>query len=119
VVARAAEEVATRVGARLTLDLQPGIETTPAAREALRRIVREATVNATEHGQATHLRISLERNGAGLHLAIADDGSGFDPARPTEGFGLISIHERAAMLGGEARIDSRPGAGTTVEVFLR
>jgi signal transduction histidine kinase len=119
VVARAAEEVATRVGARLTLDLQPGIETTPAAREALRRIVREATVNATEHGQATHVRISLERNGAGLHLAIADDGSGFDPARPTEGFGLISIHERAAMLGGEARIDSRPGAGTTVEVFLR
>ncbi len=118
VVAKAAEEVATRVGARLTLDLQRGVETTHETREALRRIVREATVNATEHGRATEVGISLERNGAGLHVAIRDDGDGFDPERPTEGFGLISIRERAARLGGDVTVRSEPGSGTTVEVVL-
>ncbi len=118
VVAKAAEEVATRVGATLALDLQPGVETTHETREALRRIVREATVNATEHGGATQVRISLQRNGGGLHVAIRDDGAGFDPALPTEGFGLISIRERAARLGGDVTVSSEPGAGTTVEVVL-
>jgi signal transduction histidine kinase len=117
-VARAAEEIATRIGARLTLELQRGIPTTPDVREALRRIVREATVNATEHGHATHIRISLQRNGAGLHLLVEDDGRGFDEARPTDGFGLISIRERAASLGGDVTLRSGVGAGTTLEVIL-
>jgi signal transduction histidine kinase len=117
-VASAAEEIAPRVGARLVLDLQRGITTTPEVREELRRIVREATVNATEHGQATQIRISLESNGAGLRLVIADDGTGFDPSPPTEGFGLISMRERAAAMGGKVTISSEPGAGTTIEVVL-
>ncbi len=118
IVATAAGEVAMRAGARLTLDLQPGIATTPEVREAVRRIVREVTVNATEHGKATRVMIALEGNGSGLHLSIRDDGAGFDTAAPTEGFGLISIRERAAALGGDVTVSSEPGAGTTVEVVL-
>ena len=117
-VATAAEEVATRVGARLALDLQPGIEATPEVREALRKIVREATINATQHGHASLVSISLRQNGSGLRLLVQDDGAGFDPRRPTDGFGLTSLRERAARLGGRAVLRSEPGAGTVLEVVL-
>jgi two-component system, NarL family, sensor kinase len=54
---------------------------------------------------------------------VEDDGSGFDPeavgkASPSWGVGLLSMAERAEMLGGELRVSSRPGAGTSVEVRI-
>ncbi len=80
VVAKAAEEVATRVGARLTLDLQPGIATTHETREALRRIVREATVNATEHGHATPgPDLARDATAPVCTCSIEDDGDGLRP----------------------------------------
>ena len=117
-VEKAAVEGVTATGTKLTLELQPGIATAPEVREALRRIVREATLNAARHGHAAHVRVSLEANGEGLRLRVDDDGDGFDPARQTDGFGLISIRERASGLGGRAAVRSAPGAGTTVEVVL-
>jgi signal transduction histidine kinase len=52
---------------------------------------------------------------------VEDDGEGFDPdevgkATPSWGVGLRSMRERAEMLGGELRVDSKPGGGTKVEV---
>jgi signal transduction histidine kinase len=52
---------------------------------------------------------------------VEDDGEGFDPeavgkATPSWGVGLRSMRERAEMLGGSLRVDSRPGAGTRVEL---
>jgi signal transduction histidine kinase len=55
-------------------------------------------------------------------LRVSDDGVGFDPGAPPEsegGYGLGVMRERAAALGADLRIASRPGAGTTVEVELR
>jgi signal transduction histidine kinase len=117
-VARAAEEIATRTGTRLTLELEPGLQTTPEVRDALRRIAREATINAARHGHATRIRVSLAANGEGLRLRISDDGSGFEPGvRPT-GFGLVSMRERATRIGARLALDSEPGRGTTLEVVL-
>ena len=59
-----------------------------------------------------------------MRLVVADDGSGFDPAAvragaaSTDSFGLRAIEERVDQLGGELRIDSAPGRGTTLTVSL-
>jgi signal transduction histidine kinase len=116
-LAQAAEEVAGRVGARVRLSLDPAADVPATTREELLRIVREAVANATRHGGASSISVELE-NGDGLFLRIADDGVGFDPAAANGGFGLTSMRDRARALGGELRIVSRPGAGTSVEVVL-
>lgn len=118
-LARAAEEVAERVGAQVDLDLETGIQVAPDAREALVRIVREAVTNAGRHGRAEHVAVRLA-NSHGVKLGISDDGRGFDPANTTStgGFGIASMRERVDALGGRFRIESRPGEGTQIEIAL-
>ena len=115
----AAQDVADRVGARLQLDLEPGLEVSPDWREALLRIAREAVGNAVRHGHARTVRLQL-REGDGIWLRVSDDGDGFDPGEPRSGqsYGLTSMRERTQSLGGEFAISSVPGAGTTIEVTL-
>jgi signal transduction histidine kinase len=118
-LAQAAEEVAGRTGTRVRHELVEDLDATPAAREALIRITREAVSNAARHGAARTVHVRLERSGAGLRLTVADDGTGFDPAGPSpHGFGLISMRERAESAGGTFRVDSTDGGGSTVEVTL-
>ena len=52
---------------------------------------------------------------------IEDDGRGFTPDGGGEGLGLLGMGERLTLLGGKLKIESRPGAGTTIvaEVPLR
>jgi signal transduction histidine kinase len=89
------------------------------------RIVQEAATNAVRHGKAKHLRVKLECDSNDLHIDIEDDGCGFDVAsslnsnRVNSPFGLLSIHERACSLGGEALISSKPGLGTHIQVHIR
>lgn len=88
------------------------------------RIVQEAASNAVRHGHAKHLRVKLSCNSTELHIDVEDDGRGFDVASNTNSnemnspFGLLSIHERACLLGGEAQISSKPDAGTHVRVHF-
>jgi signal transduction histidine kinase len=118
-VARAAEDVAARVGVRLRWDLAEAVEASPEIRETLVRIVREAVTNAARHGRASCIRVGLESQDGVLRLRIADDGVGFDPHRVGGGFGLRSMRERAREHGGETRVSSTPGGGTEVVVEIR
>ena len=85
---------------------------------AIFRIVQESLTNITRYAAAQHVHISLEERGDNYcHLAIRDDGKGFDTNNMRrKSFGLIGIRERALMLGGEAQIISSPGLGTAIEV---
>jgi signal transduction histidine kinase len=115
-IARAAEDIASRVGVAVEVDADPRVAVAPAVREALLRIVRESVNNAGRHGHADHVRVVLSSGGV---LQVTDDGSGFDVAGAGQGrYGLISMRERAERLGGRFRIESAPGRGTTVEVAL-
>jgi len=88
--------------------------------EALFRIAQEAVNNAVKHARARRVRIQLSGEGGTLRLTVVDDGCGFDPATDIRagGLGLTSMRERAAALGGTVRIETKPGAGTRVEVTV-
>ena len=99
--------------------MDAGVVVPPAWEEALPRIVREAVSNAVRHGKARTISVHLHETD-GLWLRVSDDGVGFDvdaPA-PETSFGLIGMKERTESLGGEFRISSQPGRGTSVEVLL-
>jgi signal transduction histidine kinase len=57
-----------------------------------------------------------------VRLVVSDDGCGFEPPPPGaqahNGFGLLGMSERAALAGGHAKVESRPGAGTMVTVTM-
>jgi signal transduction histidine kinase len=83
----------------------------------LLRIGQESIVNTLKHAQATTLTIELEYSPHQVSLCIQDNGCGFSPQVQTEGFGLISISERADRIGGQLRITTQPGQGT--EIFVQ
>lgn len=110
------EDLGSRLGVACDLHLADDVEVPGEVTENLLRIVREAITNAAYHGASEHVRVSLER-ADGLHLVIEDDGCGFDIDRArASGFGLQSMHERAASVGGELRVESMPEHGTRVAV---
>jgi signal transduction histidine kinase len=85
---------------------------------AVYRIAQEALTHAGKHGAAQHVVIELIGDETALELSVRDDGTGFDPAADTNGFGLMGMHERAALLDGELRVVSAPGEGTTITARL-
>jgi signal transduction histidine kinase len=118
-LARAAEDVASRVGVEVHVDvaLPSDRRVSGELREALVRIVQESVSNAGRHGQASLVRITM---GGDNVLRISDNGAGFDPDGTGDGrFGLVSMRERAERLGARFSIASEPGQGTHVEVALR
>lgn len=117
-LAREVEEIASRVGARIEVEVPEDLDLDPATRETLLRIVREAVGNAARHGRAGKIVVHLS-NGAGLHLSIVDDGIGFDSQSLADSrFGLNSMRERAVAAGGDFRLTTTAGGGTRIEVVL-
>src|SRR5215203_684250 len=82
------------------------------------RIVREALVNARRHSEACHVRVAVGASEGKLWAEISDDGRGFDPAKTGTGIGVMGVRERALALGGDLKIRSDPGEGTTVSFEL-
>jgi len=94
----------------------------PTAKGAIFRILQDACANACKHSRARRLTVLLETDAEGTPLEVADDGVGFDEAaRPwfSEGLGLASMRERAAMTGGRLDIQSQLGKGTCVLAIWR
>lgn len=72
-------------------------------------ILREAVRNAVKHGNVTEITVDLHSSASAFVGAVINDGMGFDPsAVPSSGSGLASMRERAALLGAELSISSRP-----------
>jgi signal transduction histidine kinase len=85
------------------------------------RSVRELVMNVLKHAQAPAAKVSLRRIDHHLQVDVEDRGIGFDPKalaeRPTDrGFGLLSIREQIARLGGTLTVASAPERGTLVSL---
>ncbi len=96
-----------------------GVRLSPPAETAIFRIAQEALTNARKHSATDWLCVRLQPDRGDLLLSVQDAGRGFDLAalaEATDRVGLISMRERARMLGGVCEITSQPGQGTTVAV---
>lgn len=86
------------------------------------RIVQQAVANALTHANAQSLTVTLYQQNDRLCLDIVDDGCGFDVDKailgPSSGggLGLITMRERAIVVGGDFKVISAPGQGTTITV---
>lgn len=109
-----------RLGIAVEADLEP-VELDPAAEPAVLRVVQEALANAVKHARPSRVVLRVRDAGGGRTvLSVSDDGTGFDPARAAQrhGMGLDLMRERVAEVGGELRLESAPGEGTTVRIAV-
>jgi signal transduction histidine kinase len=116
-----AEELRHRFGIAIAIDAQLGSDLDAGAREHVTRIAREAIANAARHGRARNVIVSLRQTDTGVALRVIDDGRGILGATSVaapEGFGLRSMRERAAALGGQLSIRQAGAGGTELEVVL-
>ena len=91
-------------------------ERLPAAVEATAYyFVAEALTNATRHADASSATVAAFLEGDHLTVEVTDDGRG---GADMAGSGLSGLSDRAAALGGELEIRSRPGEGTTVRMVI-
>ncbi|MFC2018592.1 GAF domain-containing protein [Chloroflexota bacterium] len=114
-----------------TRDIKGRLKVTGAKRRlpvrietALFRITQEATANIFKHSKAKKANISLRFNKSSVTIRIKDDGKGFNlddvmiPRKNEGRLGLLSMKERAELLGGVLIINSQPGTGTDVTVKI-
>jgi two-component system sensor histidine kinase UhpB len=83
------------------------------------RVAQEALSNATRHSEAKNVTVRLRRNeDDGVELNVSDDGRGFAFDESEGGLGIAGMRERALLIGAKLTIESRPGHGTTVHLFV-
>lgn len=117
----AAEEFEARTGAKCRLDLPlDDLVVDPTLATAIFRIFQESLTNIARHATATEVGVRLARENGGLILEVHDNGKGLptDAISGTTSLGILGMQERAALLGGELSVTSRPGKGTTVKVRI-
>jgi two-component system sensor histidine kinase UhpB len=114
-------EFARTHGLPVTFRAEGDLESVPAdVGLCLYRVVQEALGNVAKHAAATEAHVTVERAGPDVVLAITDDGSGFDQAsaRSRRGLGLLSLDERARLVGGRLTIDTKPQRGTELRIVV-
>ena len=113
----------TGIKTTLRCDAAAGRVLTPRSEVQLLRVVQEALTNVRKHAGAYHADVTLSEDGGVVTLEVADDGSGFDPARVElaldHGFGMTAMRERVEQIGGTLEVDTQPGTGTRVIVRLQ
>jgi signal transduction histidine kinase len=125
--AAAIESLAERITAREGIPVEANVDLafeheaerhTPELESTTYRLVQEALTNAVRHAGATRIEIDASEHDGCVHVAVADDGRGFDPTTTDSGgFGLTGMRERVELADGELDIDSGP-EGTTIRARL-
>jgi two-component system, NarL family, sensor histidine kinase NreB len=80
------------------------------------RIIQEAVTNALKHSGATRIQVRISRSKGKLKISVEDNGKGLAPVQGRAGLGLVTMQERAKLLGGRFEIASKPKQGTAVRL---
>lgn len=117
-----AQEFERRAGLQIELRLDHLPEPLPQkVMITLYRTAQEALTNIVRHAGADHVVIAIARAASMVELQVDDNGRGFaqaPPQKPRGSFGLIGIHERVHMLGGQVSVGNRPQGGARLVVRL-
>jgi signal transduction histidine kinase len=88
----------------------------------LYRIAQEMLTNISKHAGARQAELNLQLIDGNVSLSVRDDGRGFDAGRTlrdnTRGLGLLTMKERAELLGGSFQLNSAPGQGTSIGITV-
>lgn len=119
------DRIRSRTGLEIELDIDLAQEEgrepsrmTPELEATLYRTVQEALTNIVKHAEATRVRVRIDERDGVINLTIEDNGKGFDPSARADGFGLVGMRERLALVGSDLRIESTPGEGTRVNASI-
>src|SRR4029077_9253250 len=96
------------------IKLKLGIE----IRRCLYLIFKEALNNAARHSHCSRIQIVLALDNRAITMRMADNGRGFNLGSASEGNGLFSMMRRAESVGGKIAIESEPGTGTRINLYL-
>jgi two-component system sensor histidine kinase DegS len=117
-----ASEWETRCGIKVSSKLDTEeTSMSPQQELAVYRVLQEALQNVHKHAQAATVGIVWQRSAGNWVLHVTDDGIGFDlvkAARRAKSVGLLSMRERASLIGGTLQIQSSPGQGSAVTLQL-
>ena len=111
-------------GVDVNLEVQEGaaVALSPRVSTQALRIIQEALSNVRKHAHVSTARVTVESSRDTLRVCIEDDGQGFDPAAVDQvkahGVGLSVMLERAQSIGGQLKIESEPGQGTHITLWV-
>ncbi|MBA2486389.1 MAG: sensor histidine kinase [Nitrospira sp.] len=91
------------------------------AATALYRVVQECLSNIARHANATRVEVEVTIEEEGVVVIVRDDGRGFDQraiTRAEGGLGLLNMRERLLAVQGTCEVESVPGTGTTVSLYV-
>ncbi len=115
------EELRLRAGIEGHVDSRLPQRVPPAIQAILMKNISEALTNVEKHARATRVTVVAEEIDGGIRIEVADDGTGFVVAESVQvpgHIGLVALRERAQLAGGTCRVESEPGAGTTIEFWV-
>ncbi len=113
-------EFAHRCGIEVNLHIDSGLNLSPDDSLTLFRIMQESLTNIARHSQASKVEIILNQVSEDLHFIISDNGIGISESglKSRKSFGLISMKERAASLGGKFFIRRKSSGGTEIKLNI-
>jgi signal transduction histidine kinase len=84
------------------------------------RIIQELLANAARHAEATLITITLTLGEDSVIITVEDNGKGITPEqiKHSKSFGIVSMEERALLIGGSFTISGEPGAGTVAKLTI-
>ena len=119
---RLLDDFSSRAGVKTLFVHQPFDHTLDkTAATAVYRVVQECLSNIARHAQATRVEVEVTVEDEGLVVMVRDDGRGFDQGalhRTAGGLGLLNMRERLLAVQGACEVESMPGKGTTVSVYV-
>ncbi|SEL15002.1 sensor histidine kinase [Parapedobacter koreensis] len=88
------------------------------SRVMISRIFQECINNIIKHAEAKHIFVKLAAEKGSCILSIADDGIGFETNTVQNGSGLVNMHDRMKLIGGDIQVVSSLGNGTNITLRI-
>jgi signal transduction histidine kinase len=117
-----AQRIASAEGLTVATDIAVALESSERlpleVENTVYRVVQEALTNVAKHAAASRLEVEVLMEGDAVVATVTDDGRGFDTSAPTDGFGLVGMRERVALVGGEISVVSDEDGGTVLRAVI-